>query len=147
MEKKNISVFSVIENLETGAAGGGDVEESRVTVKGLYTAVSGGTYPVQSYYEISYTESAESGDVFSNIRITSDSVTLKKEGAIKTVMEFKAGEQINFVYSVPPYSLDASLITDKIRIKLNSDGGRVDIHYRMNIGGADKKVWLKMLIM
>ncbi len=147
MEKKNISVFSVIENLENGAAGGGDVEESRVAVKGLYTAVSGGTYPVQSYYEISYTESTESGDVFSNIRITSDSVTLKKEGAIKTVMEFKAGGQMNFVYSVPPYSFDASLITNKIRIKLNSDGGRVDIHYRMNIGGADKKVWLKMLIM
>ena len=42
------------------------------------------------------------------------------------------------------YRFDIEIYTKKIRNNLGRDGGRLDIHYKMNIGGADKNVRMKI---
>ena len=59
-------------------------------------------------------------------------------------MLFREGYTDKSLYQVPPYSFDAVIYTKKIRSTLTKDGGRVDIFYRMTLGGAEKNVRMRI---
>jgi uncharacterized beta-barrel protein YwiB (DUF1934 family) len=59
-------------------------------------------------------------------------------------MLFEEGLVHSSVYTVSPYSFDVDVTTKKIRNNLTRDTGRLDIHYSMKIGGADKSVRMKI---
>ncbi len=135
-----IKILSVIENLDASGLAEGDSERSESEACGFYH------YSDCGEIIISYTEKGEGGKAETLITVRDESVTVKRTGAIESELFFKEGEEHRSVYSVPPYSFDASVITKRIRRSLGLDGGSLDLIYIMKIGGADKSAKMKIWI-
>ena len=137
IKEKKIIISSVIENLLPSGLSDGEPEKTDVSADG-FLKISDGEYV------ISYVEKTDSGRVSSDIFITDGSVRVKRSGDIESDMLFSEGLSHKSVYTVPPYSFDAEVFTKRIRNSMTRDGGRVDIFYTMKIGGADKKVRMRI---
>ena len=137
IKEKKIIVSSVIENLLPSGLSDGEPEKTDVSADG-FLKISDGEYV------ISYVEKTDGGRVSSDIFITDGSVRVKRSGDIESDMLFSEGLSHKSVYTVPPYSFDAEVFTKRIRNSMTRDGGRVDIFYTMKIGGADKKVRMRI---
>lgn len=130
-------ISSVIENLTPEGLSDGEPERTAITADGFYK-INGDTY------EISYTENTEGGKVVSTIVASKEEVRVMRRGAVDSEMVFREGESHTSVYTVSPYSFDTTVSCRKIRFGLTKDGGRVDIFYGMNIGGAKKSVRMRI---
>ena len=137
IKEKKIKMSSVIENLLPSGLTDGEPEKTETAVDG-FLKISDGEYA------ISYVEITESGRVAADIFITERSVRVKRAGAIESDMLFEEGLSHSSVYAVPPYSFDAEIYTKRIRNEMTRDGGKLDIFYTMKIGGADKKVRMRI---
>lgn len=139
MIKVKIKIESIIENLDAQGNAEGDTEKNESKCFGQY-----------SYSEdcttLSYTERGEGGEVSSLITVSDDGVTVKRCGAIVSEMKFKEGVSHSSLYSIPPYSFDATVTARKIRLALNEDGGSLDLFYNMKIGGAEKSARMRIWI-
>ena len=137
IKEKKIKMSSVIENLLPSGLTDGEPERAESVADG-FLKISDGEYA------LSYVEITEGGRVAADIFITDGSVRVKRAGAIESDMLFSEGLSHRSVYGVPPYSFDAEIYTKRIRNEMTRDGGRVDIFYTMKIGGADKKVKMRI---
>ena len=137
IKEKKIIISSVIENLLPSGLSDGEPEKTEVSADG-FLKISDGEYI------LSYVEKTESGRVSSDIFITDSTVRVKRSGDIESDMLFCEGLSHKSLYSVTPYSFDAEIFTKKIRKSMTRDGGRIDIFYTMKIGGADKKVKMRI---
>ena len=137
IKEKKIKMSSVIENLLPSGLTDGEPERAESVTDG-FLKISDGEYA------ISYVELTEGGRVAADIVITDGSVRVKRAGAIESDMLFSEGLSHSSVYGVPPYSFDTEIYTKRIRNEMTRDGGRVDIFYTMKIGGADKKVKMRI---
>ncbi len=135
-----IKILSVIENLDSCGLREGDAEKNESELFGFYT------YSDSGEIVISYSESADGASTESLIIVRADSVTVKRTGAIVSELFFKEGEEHSSLYSIPPYSFDASVYTKRIRRQLDLSGGTLDLLYVMKIGGADKAARMKIWI-
>jgi uncharacterized beta-barrel protein YwiB (DUF1934 family) len=61
-------------------------------------------------------------------------------------MHFSEGETHHFIYTIAPYQFDATVTAKRVRTELDSEGGKIDLLYNMNIGGADKNARMKIWI-
>ncbi len=129
---KKIKVSSVIDTLALSGLPEGDPERTE-THPEASVECSGGEY------KIVYTEPTEGGEVRTEIKIKEGNVTVRRTGAIRSEMHFAEGVSHKSLYSIPPYSFDAEIYTVKVRDRLESDG-RLDILYRMEIGGESRRV-------
>ncbi len=136
----NIKIMSVIENLDSSGLPIGDSERTESECSGFYT------YSDSGELSLSYSETEDGAVTESCIIINEDSVAVKRTGAIKSELFFKEGETHMSVYSISPYSFDASVMTKKIRRSLDSSGGTLELLYVMRIGGADKSAKMKIWI-
>jgi NADPH:quinone reductase-like Zn-dependent oxidoreductase len=89
-------------------------------------------------------EMTEGAKVVTDITVSENAVRVKRVGAVSSDMLFEEGLVHSSVYTVSPYSFDVDVTTKKIRNNLTRDSGRLDIHYSMKIGGADKSVRMKI---
>ena len=137
IKEKKFYVGSVIENLTASGLVEGDVEKTETRPEGFYKVSD-------EELVISEREESENGPIICDVTVRESSVTVKRAGAVVSLMEFEEGKTHKSVYSVPPYSFDIEIYTKKIRNNLGRDGGRLDIHYKMNIGGADTNVRMKI---
>ena len=137
IKEKKFRISSVIENLLPSGLVDGEAEKTEISPEGFLKISDG-------LYEITYTEMTEGGKVVSEILVTDDSVTVKRVGAVESNMRFEEGKTHASLYGVPPYSFDVEILTKKIRNNMTRDSGRLDIHYLMKIGGADKNVRMKI---
>ena len=137
IKEKKFIVKSTIENLSPSGVREGDVEETE-------TAYSGFLKITEGELNITYTEMSEGGKVVSDITVGEDFVRVRRVGAVESDMIFKEGAPHSSLYSIPPYSFDARVVTKKIRNSLTKDGGRLDIYYNMEIGGALKYVKMRI---
>ena len=137
IKEKKFRISSVIENLLPSGLVDGEAEKTEISPEGFLKISDG-------LYEITYTEMTEGGKVVSEILVTDDSVTVKRVGAVESNMRFEEGKTHASLYGVPPYSFDVEILTKKIRNNMTRDSGRLDIHYTMKIGGADKNVRMKI---
>ena len=137
IKEKKIKMSSVIENLLPSGLTDGEPERAESVTDG-FLKISDGEYA------ISYVELTEGGRIAADIVITDGSVRVKRAGAIESDMLFSEGLSHSSVYGVPPYSFDTEIYTKRIRNEMTCDGGRVDIFYTMKIGGADKKVKMRI---
>ena len=133
-------IQSVIENLDSAGLPEGDSEKNTSDAKGILSIFDDESV-------LNYSEKGEGGETFTEIRISSDSVTVKRSGSVESEFYFKEGEEHHSVYSVPPYKFDATIRTRRIRKEINALGGSLDLIYNMRIGGADKsarmRIWIK----
>jgi len=137
IKEKKLIISSVIENLLPSGLPDGEPEKTEISPEG-FLKIS------DSEYEITYSEMTEGGKVVSAINVTSDSVRVKRVGAVESDMLFREGLTHTSLYSIPPYSFDSEIYTRKIRNNLTRDGGRIDIFYNMKIGGAEKQVKMRI---
>lgn len=137
IKEASFFVCSTIENLSPSGAVEGEPE--------ITEAIHNGFYKISDeLLLITYREDNEGQTVISDITVTEDSVTVKRTGDIRSEMKFTEGIEDKSLYEVPPYAFDVTVYTTKIRSSLTKDGGRLDIYYKMNIGGADKKVRMRV---
>ncbi len=137
IKEKKIMMSSVIENLLPSGLTDGEPEKTEITADG-FLKISDGAFT------ISYVEHTEGGRVAADIFLSENSVRVKRVGAIESDMLFEEGLLHKSLYGVPPYTFDTEVYTKKIRNSLTRDGGRVDIFYTMKIGGAEKKVRMRI---
>lgn len=137
IKEKKIKMSSVIENLLPSGLTDGEPERAETVTDG-FLKISDGEY------SLSYVEVTEGGRVAADIFVREDSVRVKRAGAIESDMLFSEGLSHKSVYGVPPYSFDAEVCTKRIRNEMTRDGGKIDIFYTMKIGGADKKVKMRI---
>ena len=137
IKEKKFKISSVIENLLPSGLVDGEPERTDISPEGFLKISEGG-------YEITYTEQTEGGKVISDITVSENTVRVKRVGAVSSDMLFDVGRTHASVYTVSPYSFDVEVTAKKIRNNLTRDTGRLDIHYSMKIGGADKAVRMKI---
>lgn len=84
-------------------------------------------------YETVYDESEETG--FGNtktiLKIERDMLTLKRTGAVSTVMEFKKDNNSIILYETPYGILEFKTVTKDLKIDVNESGGSVYINYSL----------------
>ena len=132
-----ISIHSVIDNLDDNGLAEGEPEINILTVTG--------TYKTGDCREICYTEESEGGKTQCSLVINADgTVNLTRCGAIESSMLFAEGKDTVTVYKIPPYSFDMTISTAKIRNSLDDRGGELRLIYGMTVGGQSKKVRMKL---
>ena len=138
LKRVKLKICSYIDNLDSASLPEGEREVSETTHTGAMKISCGAI-------SLSYRENTEGGSVFSDILLhESGAVTVRRTGAIDSTMHFDENEEFNTVYSLPPYKFDMSVRTKKIRSTLSEAGGTIEIFYEMTLGGADKRVKMKI---
>ncbi len=137
IKEKKIKVISVIEELsDEGLA----VDSERCEAE--YDAF----FKIdEKSIDISYAEMSEGGKIVSDIIVSEDEISVIRRGAIESDFHFKEGYSEKTLYKMPPYSFDTEISTKKIRNNLTRDGGNLSIIYEMNIGGAKKRVLMRII--
>lgn len=140
LKRVKINIESRIENFD----GQGNLDGERETTSASHVGamkISG------KEISLSYRENTEGGSVFSDILLhESGAVTVRRSGAISSTMHFNEKEEYNTVYSLPPYKFDMTIKTNAIKSSLSIFGGTLDIDYEMKLGGADKRVLMKIKV-
>ena len=90
--------------------------------------------------EISYRESSEGGPISTLITFDGRAITVLRRGAVNSKIVLTEGEAHKSVYTVGAFSFDMTVTARKIRAELSELGGRLDVLYKMTVGGADKDV-------
>ena len=134
-----IRIESTIDNLDESGLPIGDPERSVSEAEGFLRYEDGDA-------TLTYREENEGGKADSEIICSGGRVTVVRHGDIESEMVFEQGARHSFIYSLPPYKFDAEIITKRVRAELNPDGGRIDLLYNMQIGGAQKATRMKIWI-
>ena len=137
IKEKKFIIKSVIENLSPSGAAEGEPEGTSIVCDG-FLKISG------NEINISYTENSEGGKIVSDITVSDGVVRVKRVGAVESDIIFSPDKPHKSLYRVPPFSFDTTVVTKKIRNSLTKDGGRLDIYYDMEIGGAAKYVKMRI---
>lgn len=134
-----IKISSEIETVDSQGLAEGDVEKTESEASGFFH------YSPEKML-LTYSETAESGRVDSEIEIEGERVTVRRRGALESELIFEESKTNHSLYKIPPYAFDAAVTTKKIRRNLSEDGGSLVLFYTMNIGGADKSARMKIWI-
>ncbi len=133
-----VAFKSVIQNLEDGLPYGED-EVSEGVAFGFMKTVEDGFF-------LTYSEEGEGGRTVSDITTEGARVTVRRRGSVESEMVFSVGETHSSLYEIPPYRFDMKVTATKIRNTLALGSGGLDLFYKMEIGGAEKKVRLRLFV-
>ena len=131
IKEMKIKVVSEITNLSPSGAPEGEPEISEERAEAFLHFSDGELL-------ISYRTDSEGGEVTTDITVRDGRVLVVRRGAVGCDFLFEEGKEHRSVCSVGPYSFDASVMARRIRLGIGEYGGRIDLYYGMNIGGADK---------
>ncbi len=140
ISKVRVKIESSIENLDAAGLPDGDAEKNVSEADGFYRFADGSGF-------LNYTEESEGGKCRTEVVCIGGAVTVRRSGAIESEMHFSEGESHSSIYSIPPYRFDTTVTARRIRVELNSEGGRIDLFYNMKIGGADKSARMRIWIL
>ena len=134
IKEGRFSVRSLIEDLDENGLST-DAEE-------LCSETAGFLRAAEDEMLLTYTEGEGEAKVFCQVLIQGETVTVHRRGASESSMVLKVGEKQTSVYKVPPYAFDMEVEAKRIRNSMSLQGGRLDLFYRMTIGGQSRKVRL-----
>ena len=129
-----INMLSVI-NTE-GADG--DADRSESTYDGRLEVLDG-------RLRLTYSERTEGGEMSTEIHVLEGKVVVKRRGAIVSDIVFSEGKRSTSVYSIPPHSFDMTVDCRRLKIKLGDREGRVDMLYKMEIGGEARSARMRII--
>lgn len=90
---------------------------------------------------ISYIETTEYGPIQNTVTVTKEAacerVSVRRGDALH--MELVCGEKRTGEYILPFGAIDMEYIAEELGISLDEDGGRIEMLYRMDIGGAESE--------
>ena len=136
IEKVSVKIESSIEDLNAAGMPEGDIERDVTESEGFYR------YDGRDIH-LSY---SEGNKLRTEIISVGNSLRVVRSGAVESNMYFSEGESHRSVYTIPPYSFDATVRTRRIRLELDAGGGKIDLLYNINIGGADRSARMKIWI-
>ena len=136
--KIRLDILSEIDNLSEGGASVGDVERTEFTVTADVGYKDGALL-------LSYTTVENDLPTETYIKMYADRAAVTRSGDVQSELVFIEGEKTVSVYRVGPYAFDAEVVATRIRNAMTEEGGRIDIFYRMKIGGAEKSVRMKIV--
>lgn len=131
-----INMLSVI---STDGSLSGDTDRSENDYEGTLTVCEGGKF------RLSYSERTEGGEVSTEIHVLDGRVVVKRSGAIVSNMVFSEGKTNTSVYSIPPHSFDMTIECRRLKMDVGDLSGRVDMLYKMNIGGEDRSARMRII--
>lgn len=134
-----VKVSSVIENIEDNSAQTAERNESVAT--GYLHDYGNGRYLV------TYSENTDGGSLTTEISVSNNKVTVSRKGAIESLMSFEEGVCHSSVYSIPPYRFDTQVIPDKVSCRFIGEKGRIELLYKMRIGGQERSAGMKIWIL
>ncbi len=126
MEKNNVTV--TIQSLQTGETGTETMTqhtEGRLTGEG-------------TSWTITYREGEESGlgRTRTTLQIGGERATLTRTGELTSQMVFEVGQPHSSLYETPYGKLPMTVRTLSLKSELAEAGGRVSIHYEIQLGGG-----------
>ena len=130
-----INMLSVI---STDGSLSGDTDRSENDYKGKLSVCDG-------KIRLSYSERTEGGEVSTEIHVLDGRVVVKRSGAIVSNMVFAEGKTNTSVYSIPPHSFDMTIECRRLKMEGGDLSGRVDMLYKMNIGGEDRSARMRII--
>lgn len=139
LKKIKLDIESIITNLDDFGLPDGDPEVSRTSHAGVMRIASDETV-------LSYKDSDENGSVSCNVTVRGDSVSVRRDGAICSTMLFGTDEPYKTVYSIPPYKFDMEIVTLRLDTNLSELGGKIDVLYTMDVGGAKKNAKMRITV-
>lgn len=89
---------------------------------------------------ISYKEAGDGDETETDISVNDGEITVARRGGVTSKIVFREGFAHSSLYSLGTYSFDMSVTTRGVRVALGENGGRLDILYKMTVGGAEKDV-------
>lgn len=131
--KVKLNISSVIENLDSSGLVCGDAERDLIKTAGDFFFS-----PDES--KISYTEEREGARVECDILVNDSEISVERRGSIECLMRFSVGKSYKTLYKVSPFTFDMTTELIRRNACLSENGGTLTILYKMNVGGADKKV-------
>ena len=139
VKEVTLLVKSTIENIEDGVI---DHDRDEITE----STVSGFMKPTENGFFLTYSEEGEDGRTVCDITVADSTVRVRRIGSVVSDLCFEVGVAHTSIYEVPPYKFDMVVEATKIRNTLALGSGVLDLFYKMNIGGATKKVRLKIAV-
>lgn len=139
MKKKiTLDILSEIDNLSEGGATVGDIERAEISCAAEIGYSDGAL-------SLSYTTVENDIPTETVIKMYADRAEVTRTGDVVSALTFIEGKLTRSIYRVGPYAFDAEVMATRIRNAMTEDGGRIDIFYRMKIGGAEKSVRMKIV--
>ena len=129
----DINILSVITT-----DGSSDEERAESDYKGTL-AVSGDKLC------LSYSEKTDGGEMNTEIHLRDGRVVVKRRGAIVSDMVFAEGKKNTSVYSIPPHSFDMTVECRRLKAQIGEREGRVDLLYKMEIGGEARGARMRII--
>lgn len=126
MEKNNVTVtIQSLQVLETGREAMTQRSEGRLTREG-------------EGWLLTYREGEDSGlgATRTTLRLEGERVTLTRTGELTSQMLFQVGRPHTSLYETPYGKLPMTVNTLKLKTDLSHDGGRIDLHYQIQLGGG-----------
>jgi uncharacterized beta-barrel protein YwiB (DUF1934 family) len=139
VKEVTLVVKSTIENIEDGVVDHALDEVSESTVSGFMK-------PTEDGFFLTYSEDGDGGRTVSDVTVSENSVRVRRIGSVVSDLMFEVGVVHTSIYEVPPYKFDMSVEATKIRNTLSLGAGMLDLFYKMTVGGAEKKVRLRISV-
>lgn len=139
LKKIKLDIYSTIVDLDSCGLADGEPEINRSSNTGVMRIASDETV-------LTYKDADENGSVSCSVTLREGSATVKREGAIASVMVFDEREPYKTVYSIPPYKFDMEIRTKRLRAELGEAGGVLDILYVMDVGGTRREAKMKITV-
>lgn len=118
---------------------GMEAERSEVRTSGTLTPEEGG-------WRLHYDEDA-AGAAHTSMLAGEERITLRRSGAVRAEMVFAEGERHTTIYELAFGSLPLDILTERLDVQLDGEGGTVDLRYRIEAQGrpvSDNRLLLEV---
>jgi len=111
-------------------------------------ATEGKFYLKNGNYYIVYEEHEEAGMWNTNvfIKVSGETITIRRNGEVKSVMVYEIGKNTEFIYSTPYGNINIKIKTKDIIKELTEDGGIIKLSYSLFTGSgySDNEIEIKV---
>lgn len=84
---------------------------------------------------IRYKTSEEGVQTLTTVIIDGDTATIKRSGAVSSVMVYRTGERTHFAYRMPYGTIAMEIYTKKLTSTFDENGGKLNICYTLFVQG------------
>lgn len=99
----------------------------------LEVTTEGHFYMKNGSYFLLYDEYTEIGEISVMIKVSGDSVVIRRKGACSAKMEYRKGYKQEVLYSIPFGDMLIDLETESVSHQLNAGGGSLELVYKLTI--------------
>ena len=114
------------------------ISNANIEEDDMREVVSPGSFEkIEDGFKATYEETEISGmeGTTTILTIKENQVILEREGTTSTKMIFKEDEDSIVLYNTPYGMLEIAISTNNLDVKIDEDGGKLDIEYEMSVYG------------